>query len=110
MNGLVVSCRAEQALQAKLSASKPSSTSSSLSASTATSITTTSTSSDDAVEPSLADAIDLVMRCLEVDPLNRPTADLICDHRFVMGSDFGWTGPRGWEKPLPGDDDDNDVE
>ena len=44
----------------------------------------------------LDDAIDLVMRCLEIEPTNRPTADLVCDHRFVLG-DGGWKGYRGWD-------------
>lgn len=46
----------------------------------------------------MADAVDLVMRCLEIDPQNRPTADMICDHAFLAGAQDGWRGLRGWEK------------
>ncbi|GAA5969303.1 hypothetical protein JCM8115_006756 [Rhodotorula mucilaginosa] len=48
-------------------------------------------------EPTISLAVDLVMRCLEIDPLNRPTADMICDHAFLVGQEEGWQGERGWE-------------
>ncbi|GAA5923681.1 uncharacterized protein JCM15063_003726 [Sporobolomyces koalae] len=46
-------------------------------------------------EPSMADAIDLVTRCLEIDLANRPSADAACDHVFLAG-EGGWRGRRGW--------------
>ncbi|SCZ91304.1 BZ3500_MvSof-1268-A1-R1_Chr1-2g01321 [Microbotryum saponariae] len=46
--------------------------------------------------PSMSDAVDLVKRCLETDPLDRPTANWVCDHRFLLGKE-GWSGRRGWE-------------
>ncbi|GAA5991253.1 hypothetical protein JCM10908_003222 [Rhodotorula pacifica] len=48
-------------------------------------------------EPTISAAVDLVMRCLEIDPQNRPTADMICDHAFLVGGEEGWHGERGWE-------------
>lgn len=48
---------------------------------------------------SMSDAVDLVMCCLEVDPANRPSADAILDHKFVMGSD-GWIGRKGWMEEV----------
>ncbi|GAA5983338.1 hypothetical protein JCM5350_003077 [Sporobolomyces pararoseus] len=47
-------------------------------------------------EPSIADAIDLVTRCLEIDLSLRPSADAVCDHTFLAG-DGGWRGRRGWD-------------
>ncbi|BGP44202.1 serine/threonine protein kinase [Rhodotorula kratochvilovae] len=49
-------------------------------------------------EPSMAHAVDLVLRCLEIEPANRPSADMICDHAFFVGGEEGWCGPRGWER------------
>ncbi|KDE06926.1 CAMK/CAMKL/PASK protein kinase [Microbotryum lychnidis-dioicae p1A1 Lamole] len=46
--------------------------------------------------PLMSDAVDLVKRCLETDPLDRPTANWVCDHRFLLGKE-GWSGKRGWE-------------
>ena len=43
----------------------------------------------------LEDAADLIARCLEVDQEDRPTAEQVCQHRFLAGGS-GWTGPRGW--------------
>lgn len=43
----------------------------------------------------LTDAADLISRCLEVDPKDRPTAAQVCEHRFLVG-DHGWSGRRGW--------------
>ncbi|GAA97924.1 uncharacterized protein L969DRAFT_52685 [Mixia osmundae IAM 14324] len=45
----------------------------------------------------LADAIDVVRRCLEIDPAARPTATQLCRHRFFIGSRDGWRGSRGWQ-------------
>lgn len=45
----------------------------------------------------LLDAEDLVRRCLELEIADRPTADLVCGHRFLKGKD-GWSGYRGWIK------------
>lgn len=44
----------------------------------------------------ISNAVDLVMRCLQVDPADRPTADQVLDHKFVVGRQ-GWEGFRGWE-------------
>lgn len=83
MRGLFPSSRAEQALRAKVSLSSPAS----------------SLSSSDEMGGEgtglMEDAVDLVMRCLEVDPEERPSADQVLDHRFVLGVD-GWRGSRGW--------------
>ncbi|GAA5873694.1 hypothetical protein JCM8547_002676 [Rhodosporidiobolus lusitaniae] len=49
-------------------------------------------------------AIDLVRRCLEIDPLARPTADMVCDHEFLAGEE-GWRGYRGWEKVEMGEEE-----
>lgn len=45
----------------------------------------------------LRDAEDLVRRCLELEIADRPTAEMLCGHRFLKG-DGGWTGYRGWGK------------
>ncbi|KAK4701119.1 hypothetical protein P7C70_g5117, partial [Phenoliferia sp. Uapishka_3] len=45
---------------------------------------------------SMAEAVDLVMRCLEVEPANRPSANDVLDHSFFLGSE-GWSGFRGFE-------------
>lgn len=42
-------------------------------------------------------AVDLVMRCLEIEPQDRPTADMVCDHAFLVGSEDGWHGEHGWD-------------
>jgi serine/threonine protein kinase len=90
MTGLVEGSRALQSLRSKFSSS-PSSTSST------NSDTSPHTSLETRSETELLDdAIDLVMRCLEIEPSNRPTADLVCDHRFTLGVG-GWKGYRGWE-------------
>ncbi|KAL8277370.1 hypothetical protein RQP46_010210 [Phenoliferia psychrophenolica] len=47
-------------------------------------------------------AVDLVQRCLEVEPVNRPTANDVLDHEFFLGQD-GWKGFRGWERGFGGD-------
>lgn len=82
MRGLFPSSRAEQALRAKASSSPASSL---------------SFSDELGGEGTglMEDAVDLVMRCLEVDPGERPTADQVLDHRFVLGVE-GWRGSRGW--------------
>ncbi|GAA5954123.1 hypothetical protein JCM21900_002895 [Sporobolomyces salmonicolor] len=74
MRGLSPDARAYAALQAKLASSSP---------------------TPDSLTPNMHDAVDLVMRCLEIDPLNRPSADLVCDHVFLAG-EGGWKGMRGW--------------
>lgn len=43
------------------------------------------------------DFVDLISRCLELDPESRPSAEQICQHRFLVGS-AGWTGRRGWQR------------
>jgi serine/threonine protein kinase len=48
----------------------------------------------------LGDAADFVHRCLEQDLANRPTADNLLTHKFLIGYG-GWTGRRGWIKPKP---------
>ncbi|KAI9631924.1 uncharacterized protein MKK02DRAFT_21008 [Dioszegia hungarica] len=45
----------------------------------------------------LEDAEDLVRRCLELEVGDRPTADVLCGHRFLKGRE-GWVGHRGWIK------------
>ncbi|SNX82327.1 related to serine/threonine-protein kinase [Melanopsichium pennsylvanicum] len=42
------------------------------------------------------DFVDLISRCLELDPESRPLAEQICQHRFLAGH-AGWTGRRGWQ-------------
>lgn len=44
---------------------------------------------------SLRDASDFVRRCLEMDPADRPSADILCQHRYLKG-EGGWTGANGW--------------
>lgn len=90
MTGLVEGSRALQSLRSKFPSS-PSSTSSANSNSPPHSSLETRSETE-----LLDDAIDLVMRCLEIEPSNRPTADLVCDHRFTLGPG-GWKGYRGWE-------------
>ncbi|CDW96904.1 hypothetical protein [Sporisorium scitamineum] len=43
------------------------------------------------------DFVDLISRCLELDPELRPSAEQICQHRFLVGA-AGWTGRRGWQR------------
>ena len=43
------------------------------------------------------DFVDLITRCLELEPESRPTAEQICQHRFLAGA-AGWTGRRGWQR------------
>ncbi|SJX61027.1 related to serine/threonine-protein kinase [Sporisorium reilianum f. sp. reilianum] len=43
------------------------------------------------------DFVDLISRCLELDPESRPSAEQICQHRFLVGA-AGWTGRRGWQR------------
>jgi protein-serine/threonine kinase len=45
----------------------------------------------------LVDGADLVERCLSLDLADRPTAEQVCTHRFLIGT-HGWHGPRGWER------------
>lgn len=81
IRGLYQDSRAELALRAKSSASP-----------------TSSSSSNESPLPSIgmSEMVDIVIRCLEVDPQNRPTADQVLDHSFISGS-AGWRGYRGWE-------------
>lgn len=43
------------------------------------------------VEGRVEDAVELVMRCLEIEPRDRPTSQQVMDHRFIVGAD-GWSG------------------
>ncbi|WVR06255.1 hypothetical protein IAU60_003285 [Kwoniella sp. DSM 27419] len=45
----------------------------------------------------LADAADLVKRCLELEMADRPSAEVLVDHRYLKGQG-GWAGRRGWVK------------
>ncbi|GAA5828072.1 hypothetical protein JCM11251_005718 [Rhodosporidiobolus azoricus] len=106
--GLNPSTRALFALQSKLSSSptSPTTRTSNSSAplnSASAAYAAVEAALDASSPPLMADAVDLVQRCLEIDPLNRPTADIICDHVFLAGKG-GWSGFRGWEK---GDEDEN---
>lgn len=58
-------------------------------------------------EPSIADAVDLVTRCLEIDLSLRPSADAVCDHVFLAGRG-GWRGRRGWVPVESGEEGDLD--
>ncbi|KAK4052247.1 serine/threonine protein kinase [Microbotryomycetes sp. JL221] len=50
----------------------------------------------------MKDAVDLVMRCMETNASDRPTADLVCEHEFF--NEGGWKGHRGWEQPEVAED------
>lgn len=56
----------------------------------------------------IEDGVDLVMRCLEIDPEDRPTADQVLEHRFILGHQ-GWFGPRGWELEVEVEDSEGMV-
>jgi protein-serine/threonine kinase len=43
----------------------------------------------------LKDAADLVRRCLEMEVTARPSAEMICQHRYLKG-EGGWVGKKGW--------------
>lgn len=43
----------------------------------------------------MKDAYDFVQRCLEMNPADRPPAEALVKHKFVLG-DGGWVGPRNW--------------
>ncbi|GAA6021522.1 hypothetical protein JCM11491_006469 [Sporobolomyces phaffii] len=58
-------------------------------------------------EPTMADAIDLVTRCLEIDLSLRPSADAVCDHLFLAG-EGGWRGSRGWSSAGSGEEEAHD--
>nr|XP_019012638.1 CAMK/CAMKL/PASK protein kinase [Kwoniella pini CBS 10737]OCF51419.1 CAMK/CAMKL/PASK protein kinase [Kwoniella pini CBS 10737] len=45
----------------------------------------------------LEDASDLVKRCLELEMSDRPTAEILVQHRYLKGSG-GWVGKKGWLK------------
>lgn len=86
MRGLYVGSRAELALRAKCRSSATSSLSSASSL---------SLDDEDSGSGAIEDAVDLVMRCLEVVPEDRPSADEILGHKFIIGRD-GWVGFKGW--------------
>lgn len=44
---------------------------------------------------SLGDALDLVRNCMALSPSNRPTAEMVCEHRYLRG-EGGWVGAKGW--------------
>lgn len=77
--GLYPGSRAEQALRSKLTEDQDD-----------------SVPRDENGIGSMAEVIDIVMRCLEIDPKNRPTAMEVVEHRFIIGSN-GWIGYRGWD-------------
>ncbi|GAA5893185.1 hypothetical protein JCM6882_003907 [Rhodosporidiobolus microsporus] len=111
MRGLGLETRALAALQSKL-ASSPTTSPPLPSASTSPPTPSSAAAAYAAVEaaldasspPLMADAVDLVQRCLEIDPLNRPTADMVCDHVFLAGKG-GWRGFKGWEEAGDVDED-----
>ncbi|WWD04746.1 hypothetical protein V865_002817 [Kwoniella europaea PYCC6329] len=43
----------------------------------------------------LEDAMDFVKCCLELELGDRPTAEVLVDHRYLVGNG-GWTGKKGW--------------
>ena len=43
----------------------------------------------------LGDAADWVRRCLEMEVGERPTAELLSGHRYLVGGG-GWVGKKGW--------------
>ncbi|WVQ72877.1 hypothetical protein IAR50_002438 [Cryptococcus sp. DSM 104548] len=43
----------------------------------------------------LSDAADFVRRCMEVDAADRPSAEALLKHRYLIGAG-GWTGKKGW--------------
>ncbi|KAK4684619.1 hypothetical protein P7C73_g5553, partial [Tremellales sp. Uapishka_1] len=45
----------------------------------------------------LEDAADLIRRCLEFEPSDRPTAEVLINHRYLIGRQ-GWAGRKGWVK------------
>ncbi|OWZ63057.1 hypothetical protein AYX15_04874 [Cryptococcus neoformans] len=45
----------------------------------------------------LRDAADLVMRCMEPEVGDRPSAEVLLEHRYLRGRD-GWIGKKGWVK------------
>lgn len=56
---------------------------------------------DEGMEPDgggrMGDAKDAVERCLEMEPANRPSAEVLLRHRFIAGASGGWVGHRGWD-------------
>lgn len=45
----------------------------------------------------LEDAADLVRQCLQKEVGDRPSAEALLRHRYLMGGS-GWTGKKGWVK------------
>lgn len=45
----------------------------------------------------LGDAADFVRNCLAQEVLDRPTAEQLLQHRYLVGMD-GWVGRRGWDR------------
>lgn len=43
----------------------------------------------------LGDAMDLVKRCMELNSADRPSAEMVCEHRYLKG-EGGWVGHKGW--------------
>ncbi|WRT67668.1 uncharacterized protein IL334_004640 [Kwoniella shivajii] len=43
----------------------------------------------------LSEASDWVRRCLELDTNERPSAEILCEHRYLKGKG-GWIGKKGW--------------
>nr|XP_019045770.1 CAMK/CAMKL/PASK protein kinase [Kwoniella bestiolae CBS 10118]OCF24700.1 CAMK/CAMKL/PASK protein kinase [Kwoniella bestiolae CBS 10118] len=43
----------------------------------------------------LGDAMDFVRCCLELELGDRPTAEVLVEHRYLVGKG-GWTGKKGW--------------
>ncbi|UZJ56186.1 hypothetical protein CBS101457_005506 [Exobasidium rhododendri] len=43
----------------------------------------------------IKDAVNLIECCLEIEASMRPSMDMICQHRFLVG-DSGWYGHLGW--------------
>ena len=49
----------------------------------------------------LPDAMDLIARCLDLDPEAPPPAAELTQHSFLAGR-TGWTGPGAWRTREPG--------
>ena len=96
IQGLFVDSRAELALRAKCTTSTPSSVSSSPASPPVLTPLAHGLGIEQAALGTMNDMVDIVMRCLETEPRNRPTSDQVLDHAFLLGN-AGWSGFRGWE-------------